>query len=587
MNRKQSLGSAGARLSDYMRESRGIIGFALILAALSAVMTILGPNRIGDMATIMSDGLMTGIDLGAIAKIGIFLAVIYGLGAVFGFVQHYIMAVVTLKMSYRMRGELSEKINRVPQKTFNETSQGDILSRITNDVSTLQQGLTNALPTIISAATQFLGCLLMMFVTEWRLALVSLAVTLLGLVATVRIMKRSQRFFLARQKSLGALNGYVEEMYSGHSVVRISRAEEDVLAHFDSLNAEVYDANWKSQFLSGILQPLMNIIGNIAYVAVCVLGSVLAINGTIEFGVIVSFILYVRLFTSPLTQIAQGMTNLQTASASAHRIFDFLESEELPDESDKQADLSQVRGAVEFDHVRFSYPDTPDKLIIKDFSASVQPGQKVAIVGPTGAGKTTMVNLLMRFFELDGGDIRIDGVSTAAMRREQVHKLFGMVLQDTWLFEGTVRENLVYNLEGITDEQLERVCRACGLDKFVHSLPQGFDTVLSEATTISAGQKQLLTIARAMLQNAPMLILDEATSSIDTRTELLIQRAMDELTKGRTSFVIAHRLSTIRNADLILVMRDGDVIESGTHESLMARGGFYADLYNSQFEQAS
>jgi len=584
---KRSIGSAAPRLAGYLRTQLGIILVALILAAASAVLTIIGPDKIGRIATIMSDGLFTGIDLPAIAKLGIFLAVIYGLSALFGFVQHYIMAVVTLKMSYRMRGELSEKINRVPQKYFNTTSQGDILSRITNDVSTLQQGLTNSLPTIISAATQFIGCLIMMFVTEWRLALISLGVTLIGLVLTVLIMSRSQKYFAARQKSLGELNGYVEEMYSGHEVVRISRAGRKVDEHFDKLNAAVYDANWRSQFLSGMMQPLMNIVGNIAYVAVCVFGSILAMNGTIDFGVIVSFILYVRLFTSPLTQIAQGMTNLQTASASAHRIFDFLESEELPDESEKTQSLSTVRGHVRFDHVRFSYPDTPDKIIIKDFSAEMQPGQKVAIVGPTGAGKTTMVNLLMRFFELNGGSISIDGVPICDMRREDVHKLFGMVLQDTWLFEGTVRENLVYNMQGITDEQLMRVCRACGLDKFVRSLPNGLDTVLSESTSISAGQKQLLTIARAMLQNAPMLILDEATSSVDTRTELLIQRAMDELTKGRTSFVIAHRLSTIKNADLILVMRDGDVIESGTHDELMQRGGFYAELYNSQFEQAS
>ena len=584
---KGDIRSALPRMTSYLRSSMGIIIFALALAALSAVMTIIGPNKIGDMATIMSDGLTTGIDLKAIAKVGIFLAVIYGLSALFGFIQHYIMSVVTLKMSYKMRGELSEKINRVPQKYFNTTSQGDILSRITNDVSTLQQGLTNSLPTIISAATQFVGCLIMMFATEWRLALIALCVTLFGMAALVLIMSRSQRYFAARQQSLGELNGYVEEMYSGHEVVRISRAGRSVGGKFDQLNAAVYDANWRSQFLSGIMQPLMNVIGNISYVAVCVVGSILAMNGTIQFGVIVSFILYVRLFTSPLTQIAQGMTNMQTASASAHRIFDFLESEELSDESGKPAHAAQTRGQVTFDHVRFSYPDSPDKVIIKDFSAVVQPGQKVAIVGPTGAGKTTMVNLLMRFFEINAGSISIDGVKTSDMRREDVHSLFSMVLQDTWLFEGTVRENLVYNMEGITDEQLEAVCRACGLDKFVHMLPDGFDTVLSDSTSISAGQKQLLTIARAMLQNAPMLILDEATSSVDTRTELLIQRAMDELTKGRTSFVIAHRLSTIKNADMILVMKDGDVIESGTHDELMQKGGFYAELYNSQFEQAA
>ena len=584
---KGSIRDAAPRLKEYMRSSVGIMLFALVLAALSAVMTIIGPNKIGDMATLMSDGLATGIDLNAIARLGIFLVVIYALSALFGFIQHYIMASETLKMSYRMRGELSEKINRVPQKYFNTTSQGDILSLITNDVSTLQQGLTNSLPTIISAATQFVGCLIMMFATEWHLALVSLGVTLLGMLALALIMSRSQHYFTARQKSLGELNGYVEEMYSGHEVVRISRAGDKVVAHFDKLNAAVYDANWRSQFLSGVMQPLMSVIGNIAYVAVCVMGSILAINGTIEFGVIISFILYVRLFTSPLTQIAQGMTNMQTASASAKRIFDFLESEELSDETGKHATLPAVRGQVSFGHVRFSYPDSPDKVIIKDFSASVKPGQKVAIVGPTGAGKTTMVNLLMRFFEINSGRISIDGVSTADMRREDVHNMFSMVLQDTWLFEGTVRENLAYNMQGITDAQLEEVCRACGLDKFVHSLPNGFDTVLSDSTSISAGQKQLLTIARAMLQNAPMLILDEATSSVDTRTELLIQRAMDELTKGRTSFVIAHRLSTIKNSDMILVMRDGDVIESGTHDELMAKGGFYAELYNSQFEQAA
>lgn len=586
-NNLNGIRSAVPRITEYMSSSMGIIIAALVLAALSAVMTIIGPDKIGRIATLMSDGLAGEIDLNAIARTGIFLVLLYALSAVFSFVQHYVMAVVTLKMSYRMRGELSAKINSVPQKYFNTTSQGDILSRITNDVSTLQQGLTNSLPTIISAATQFIGCLIMMFVTEWQLALVSIAVTLVGMFLMVIIMSRSQRFFSARQKSLGELNGYVEEMYSGHEVVRISRAVRSTGVEFDRLNAAVYDANWKSQFLSGVMQPIMNIVGNVAYVAVCIFGSMLAISGKIEFGVIVSFILYVRLFTSPLTQIAQGMTNMQTASASAHRIFDFLESEDLPDESGKTEQLTDVRGAVSFEHVRFSYPRDPDKIIIKDFSAQVHPGQKVAIVGPTGAGKTTMVNLLMRFYELNSGNIKIDGVPISEMSRENVHRLFGMVLQDTWLFVGTVRENLVYNMDGITDEQLESVCRACGLDKFIHSLPQGFDTVLSESASISAGQKQLLTIARAMLQNAPMLILDEATSSVDTRTELLIQRAMDELTKGRTSFVIAHRLSTIKNADLILVMRDGDVIESGTHDELMQRGGFYAELYNSQFEQAS
>lgn len=584
---KGEMASAMKKIIEYMKGSVGIVAVALVLAALGAVLTIIGPDKVGEITDLMADGLMTGIDLKAVARVGIFLGAIYISSSLFTFIQQYIMATVTLKMSYRMRSDLSRKINCVPQKYFNSHSQGDILSRITNDVSTLQQGLTNSLPIIISAAAQFVGCLIMMFVTEWRLALISLFITFLGLFLIVFIMSKSQKFFLDRQESLGKLNGYVEEMYSGHEVVRISRGAGNVKKHFGGLNEAVYNANWKSQFLSGIMQPLMNVIGNLAYVAVCVFGSMLALNGTITFGVIISFILYVRLFTSPLGQIAQGMTNMQTASASAQRIFDFIESEELSDESDKSSEMPEVKGNVSFENVRFSYPDTPDKVIIKNFSAEVKAGQKVAIVGPTGAGKTTMVNLLMRFFEINSGSISIDGTPISQLSRETVHNMFSMVLQDTWLFEGTVRENLVYNMEGISDESLERVCKACGLDKFVHTLPEGFDTVLSESVAISAGQKQLLTIARAMLQNAPMLILDEATSSVDTRTELLIQRAMDKLTKGRTSFVIAHRLSTIKNADLILVMRDGDVIESGNHETLMAKGGFYAELYNSQFDQAS
>ena len=569
--------------ADYLKKSVIWVVVALILAAVSAIITIIGPDKVGEIANVISDGLLGEIDLAAITKIGATLVCLYCLSAAFSFLQNYIMAVVTLKMSYRLRGELSEKINTVPLKYFNTTSQGDILSRITNDVSTLQQGLTNSLPTIIGATAQFVGCLIMMFITEWRLALISLGVTFIGMIITVFIMKRSQKYFADRQRCLGALNGYIEESYSGHETIKLSEAERQVNKAFDKLNIDVYNANWKSQFLSGIMQPLMSVISNVAYVAVCVVGSILAVNGKINFGVIVSFILYVRLFTSPLTQIAQGLTNLQTASASAGRIFDFLESEDMPDESDKTAELTCVMGNVEFKDVRFAYPDTPDKIIIKDFSASVKSGQKVAIVGPTGAGKTTMVNLLMRFFDINGGDITIDGVSINDMKRENDHNLFSMVLQDTWLFEGTLRENLVYNMSGVTDEDLERVCRACGLDKFVRSLPSGFDTELSESSSISAGQKQLITIARAMLQNSPMLILDEATSSVDTRTELVIQRAMDELTKGRTSFVIAHRLSTIKNADLILVMNEGDVIEKGTHDELMKKGGFYSTLYNSQF----
>ena len=463
----------------------------------------------------------------------------------------------------------------------------DSLSRVTNDVSTLQQALANSLPSMISAAAQFVGCLIMMFATEWRMALAAVAVTLLGFLIMALVMLRSQKYFAARQENLGTLNGYIEEMYSGHDVVRISRANRKIKKAFGGMNSTLYDADWRSQFLSGVMQPLMTIVGNLGYVVVCVLGSALAMNGDISFGVIVAFILYVRLFTSPLSTLAQGMTQMQTAAAAGDHIFDFLQEEELPDETGKKEAPTDVRGEVEFEHVRFSYPDNPDKIIIKDFSAHILPGQKVAIVGPTGAGKTTMVNLLMRFYELSSGSIRIDGMPTSEMTRESVHNLFSMVLQDTWMFEGTVRENLVYNKTGVSDEELEKACRACGIYHFIETLPKGFDTVLDDSIAVSAGQKQLLTIARAMVQDNPMLILDEATSSVDTRTELITQKAMDQLTEHRTSFVIAHRLSTIRNADLILVMKDGDIIEQGTHDSLLAQGGFYADLYNSQFEKAS
>ena len=562
-------------------------GIAFLFAIAGAVLTILGPNLLSQITDLISDALTSEIDLAAIGRIGGQLLILYGMSAVFTYVEHFIMSTVTLGLSRDLRQDLSRKVNRVPMGYFNRVSYGDILSRVTNDVSTLQQALANSLPSMISAATQFIGCLIMMLVTEWRMALAAIAVTVLGFALMAAVMLHSQKYFTARQQNLSTLNGYIEEMYSGHDVVRLSRANEDIKTTFGSMNAVLYNAEWRSQFLSGMMQPLMTIVGNLGYVVVCVLGSALAINGQISFGVIVAFILYVRLFTSPLSTIAQGMTQMQTAAAAGDHIFDFLHEEELPSESGKRKAPANVRGEVEFEHVRFSYPSNPEKVIIKDFSAHIQPGQKVAIVGPTGAGKTTLVNLLMRFFEINHGSIRIDGISTADMTRESVHNLFSMVLQDTWLFEGTVRENLIYNKSGVSDQQLEAACRACGIYHFVETLPSGFDTVLDDSIAISAGQKQLLTIARAMIQGNPMLILDEATSSVDTRTELITQKAMDQLTKHRTSFVIAHRLSTIRNADLILVLKDGDIIEQGTHEDLLAQGGFYADLYNSQFEKTA
>ena len=562
-------------------------GIAFLFAIAGAVLTILGPNLLSQITDLISDALTSEIDLAAIGRIGGQLLILYGMSAVFTYVEHFIMSTVTLGLSRDLRQDLSRKINRVPMGYFNRVSYGDILSRVTNDVSTLQQALANSLPSMISAATQFIGCLIMMLVTEWRMALAAIAVTVLGFALMAAVMLHSQKYFTARQQNLSTLNGYIEEMYSGHDVVRLSKANEDIKTTFGSINAVLYNAEWRSQFLSGIMQPLMTIVGNLGYVVVCVLGSALAINGQISFGVIVAFILYVRLFTSPLSTIAQGMTQMQTAAAAGDHIFDFLHEEELPSESGKRKAPANVRGEVEFEHVRFSYPSNPEKVIIKDFSAHIHPGQKVAIVGPTGAGKTTLVNLLMRFFEINHGSIRIDGISTADMTRESVHNLFSMVLQDTWLFEGTVRENLIYNKSGVSDQQLEAACRACGIYHFVETLPSGFDTVLDDSIAISAGQKQLLTIARAMIQGNPMLILDEATSSVDTRTELITQKAMDQLTKHRTSFVIAHRLSTIRNADLILVLKDGDIIEQGTHEDLLAQGGFYADLYNSQFEKTA
>ena len=585
--KRHSIADILRELLSYNGKLKLPILISLLFAAAGAVLTIIGPGMLSDITDIISNSLFAQIDLAAIGEIGVKLLIIYLISAVLTYVEHYIMATVTLELSRDLRRDLSRKINVVPMSYFNTVSFGDILSRVTNDVSTLQQALANSLPSMISSAAQFVGCLIMMFVTEWRMALAAVAVTAVGFGIMGVAMLRSQKYFTARQKNLSKLNGYVEEMYSGHDVVRISRANDQIKGTFGEMNDELYDADWRSQFLSGIMQPLMTVIGNLGYVAVCVIGAALVMDGQIGFGVIVAFIMYVRLFTSPLSTLAQGMTQMQTAAAAGGHIFDFLHAEELPEESGKRPAPEQVRGEVDFEHVRFSYPNNPGKVIIKDFSAHVEPGQKVAIVGPTGAGKTTLVNLLMRFYEVNGGTIKIDGIPTSELTRESVHDMFSMVLQDTWLFEGTVRDNLVYNKTGVTDEQIEKACRACGIYHFIETLPKGFDTVLDDSIAVSAGQKQLLTIARAMIQDNPMLILDEATSSVDTRTELVTQQAMDALTANRTSFVIAHRLSTIRNADLILVLKDGDIIEQGTHEELLAHGGFYSELYMSQFEKSA
>ena len=561
------------------------IAVALVCAVGGTIFTIIGPDKLSELTDVISAGLMGGIDMAAVTRIAATLAVMYGLSFLLSAVQGQLMTGVTQKASRQLRESISKKVNRLPIDYYNKTTFGDILSRVTNDVDLIGQTIQSSIITFVSAAVTLVGCLVMMFVTNWVMTLSAIAATLLGFLLITLITSRSQKYFVARQQELGEINGHIEEAYSGHTVLRVYNAERQFSETFESLNEKLYNASWKSQFLSGLMMPVMNFVGNLGYVTVCVVGALLALNGNITFGVIVAFMVYVRLFTSPLSQIAQALTSLQSASAAAGRVFEFLEAEEMEDESGKTKTLQNPTGQVTFSHVKFGY--TPGRPIIKDFNLDVKPGQKVAIVGPTGAGKTTLVNLLMRFYELNGGSISMDGVNLHDITRENVHDLFGMVLQDTWLFEGTIRENLCYGKAGITDGQLDRACKAVGLLHFIRALPHGYDTVLDASVSLSEGQKQLLTIARAMIEDAPMLILDEATSSVDTRTEILIQKAMDELTKGRTSFVIAHRLSTIKNADIILVLRDGDVVESGSHEELLEKGGFYAELYNAQFSDAA
>ena len=563
-----------------------MIFIAILCAAGGTILTLAGPGILSQITDFISAGIVTGIDLSTISALGLTLAVLYGIGAVLSYSQGFLMATVTQGVSKKIRSRISGKINTLPMNYYSKTTIGEVLSRVTNDVDAIGESLNRSVGTLVSAICMLVGSLVMMLATNLVLTVAAGASSILGFGLLMLIMGRSQKYFLRQQKHLGNMNGHVEEIYAGHTVVKAYNGEAQAKETFGEINEKLRDSAFKAQFLSGLMMPLMTFIGNFGYVAVCMVGAALALNGSISFGVIVAFMLYVRFFTQPFSQIAQAAQNMQSAAAAGERVFDFLEAEDMEDETEKTRRLSSLSGKVEFDNVRFAYEDMGEP-VIRNFSAMIRPGQKIAIVGPTGAGKTTMVNLLMRFFEIQGGEIRIDGVPIGEMSREAVRSLFCMVLQDTWLFEGTIRENLAYNKENVTDQEIRTACKAVGLHYFIRTLPNGYDTMLDDKSTLSEGQRQQLTIARAMLRDAPMLILDEATSSVDTRTELQIRQALDTLMEGRTSFVIAHRLSTIKNADLILVMKEGDIIEGGTHEELLAKGDFYAELYQSQFKLAA
>lgn len=579
------------RMKPYIRGLQLPFLLAVIGAIVSATITVIGPDKLKEITNTITKGLtptatgmIPGIDLDKVGKIALTLAILYVISAVVGYIQSFTVATIVQRFSQRLRKAIQTKINKVPLSYFDSHSQGDTLSRVTNDVDLLGQSLNQSLGTLVTSTMLLIGSIFMMFHSNVSMALTAIGSVFIGFLLVVVIMGSSQPLFKRQQNNLAAVNGYVEEIYSGHNVITSYNASEETSQAFKTLNTNLYKSMWQSQFLSGIMMPLMIFVGNFGYVMVCVVGAVKVINGDITMGDIVAFMTYVRIFSQPLSQIAQAFTQMQSATAAMSRVFEFLEEEEMEDESHKERQLSDVKGEVTFDNVFFGY--SKDKTIIHDFSAVAKPGQKVAIVGPTGAGKTTIVNLLMKFYEIDKGQIAIDGVDTRLMSREEVHDQFSMVLQDTWLFEGTIKENLIYNQENITDEQVVAAAKAVGVHHFIMTLPDGYDTYLDDSVTLSIGQKQLLTIARALLKDAPLLILDEATSSVDTRTEELIQKAMDKLMEGRTSFVIAHRLSTIKNADLILVMKDGNIIEQGSHDELMTEGSFYADLYNSQFEVA-
>ena len=573
------------RLFSELKNFRILMIISLVLAALGAVLSITAPNKLSEMTNLISQGLFTVMDIEGIKRIAFYLAGIYVTSALFTLIQSICMTEVSNRFAKGLRTRISKKINSLPLRYFDKHLTGDILSRVTNDVDTIAQTMNQSLGTLVTSVTLFIGAVIMMFYTNWIMALTAIGASLLGLIFMFLILGRSQKYFVARQVELGNLNGHIEEIYSGLNVVKVYNGKKESDKKFDEFNKRVCEADRKSQFLSGLMQPIMGFIGNFGYVAVCITGALLTMNNVISFGVIVAFIIYVRLFTNPLNQIAQAMTSLQSAGAASERVFEFLDENEMSnqDKITRKLDKSEVKGEIEFKNIVFQY-DNNDKPTIKAFNAVAKPGQKIAIVGPTGAGKTTLVNLLMKFYDLDSGEIKIDGVPTNELTRENIHELFTMVLQDTWLFEGTVKENIVYNSQNVSDERVKEVCKIVGLDHFIRTLPKGYDTKISENDSVSAGQRQLLTIARGMIQNAPFLILDEATSNVDTRTEELVQKAMDKLTEGKTSFIIAHRLSTIKNADLILVIGNGNIVEQGNHEELMAKNGVYAELYNSQFE---
>ncbi len=582
--RARGPGGVWRRLLRYMDSYRYLFLAAIAAALIGSMLALVGPDILSGIIDMIEDGIQLGeaMDLDAIVSQCVQLLVIYAVAAVLILGQNQVLVYVSQKTASNLRRDISRKINRLPLRYFDRTSTGDVMSRVTNDVDAVGQMMNQSISTLVTSVTMLVGSVVMMLYTDWILALVAVSAALLGTAAVSVIASRSQKYFEIQQKNLGAMNGHVEEVFSGHETMVAYNGQDAAVEEFTRINDDLFRSAFRSQFMGGTMSPLMSFIDKLAYVAVCIVGAYMCLQGQIHIGVVVAFILYVDMFTDPLGDIAQIVTSMQSVAAASERVFDFLDEEELEPDPDDPAVLGEVEGRVEFRDVHFGYD--PDWEIIHGFSAVVEPGQKVAIVGPTGSGKTTMVNLLMRFYDVGSGDILVDGVSIRDMRREDVHGLFCMVLQDTWMFEGTIRENLVYNREGVSDERLDEVCEAVGLKRYIDRLPDGYDSVVREVGSLSAGQRQLVTIARAMLDDAPMLILDEATSKVDTRTEKIIQDAMDRLTDRRTSFVIAHRLSTIRNSDLILVLKDGDIIEQGTHDSLLAAGGFYADLYNSQFE---